>query len=239
MSTIAIIPARGGSKGIPLKNLAFVYGQPLIDWTIEAALQSEYIDRVIVSTDNEFIAAHALGFDGVDVFMRPDAISGDEAQIEDAMIHVLQKIPIGAGHNSFSEIVLLQPTSPIRRFYDIDGAIGQFRNQELDSLFSATPIFPYVWLPPRPGELRENTPMERAFHSHELPRLNRQDRRPLLQENGSIYVTRALDLVLSEDRLNGCVGHYRMPPWTAIEIDNLYDIAIANVTMEYYAEVLS
>ncbi len=75
MSTVAIIPARGGSKGIPLKNLAFVHGQPLIDWTIETALQSEYIDRVIVSTDNAFIAAHALGFDGVDVFMRPDAIS--------------------------------------------------------------------------------------------------------------------------------------------------------------------
>jgi N-acylneuraminate cytidylyltransferase len=238
MGAIAIIPARGGSKGIPLKNLAYVAGQPLIDWTLEAAQESELIDRIIVSTDNEFIAAHALGFRDVEVIMRPAQISGDNAQIEAAMAYTLRQIPINDVHNLESEIVLLQPTSPIRRPHDIDAAIDQFKNYAFDSLFSATPIFPYVWLPIKEGGYIKDNPLKRAFHSHKLPRLNRQDRRPLLQENGSIYVTRAGYLARSGNRLNGQVGYYRMPPWTAIEIDNYYDVAIAETTIDYYSEVL-
>jgi N-acylneuraminate cytidylyltransferase len=183
MSTIAIVPARGGSKGIPLKNLAFVGGMPLIDWTLEAAQESAWIDRIIVSTDNEFIASHALGFSGVDVIMRPADIAGDHAQIEDAMIHVLNQIPIDSDNTPMDTVVLLQPTSPIRRPHDIDGAIEAFNTYSFDSLFSATPIFPYVWLPVQQGMPISFAPMKRAYHRHDIPRLNRQDRRPLLQEN--------------------------------------------------------
>ena len=240
MSTIAIIPARGGSKGIPLKNLAHVGGKPLLDWTIEAAQQSEEIDSIYVTTDNELIAVHALGFMGVQVVKRPDNISDDNAQIEDAMLHVLNQIPIDGGNDMLSEVVLLQPTSPIRRPHDIDAAIDEFRRRKFESLFSATPIFPYVWLPVQPSVDMEMDiePMERAFHKHEQPRLNRQDRRPLLQESGSIYVTRALGLVLTGNRLNGRVGYYRMPPWTAIEIDNYYDVTVANAAIAFYREEL-
>lgn len=238
MNTIAIVPARGGSKGIPMKNLAFVGGRPLIDWTLEAAQKSEFIDRIIVSTDNEFIATHALGFTGVEVFMRPDDISGDGAQIEDAMIHVLNEIPIDEHNHPMSEIVLLQPTSPVRRRWDLDMAIETFRRYAFDSLFSATPIFPYVWLPVQAGENIQFAPMKRAFHRHDLPRLNRQDRRPLLQENGSIYITRAIHLAGAGNRLSGDVGYYRMPAWTAIEIDNYFDIALADTTLEFHRETL-
>ncbi len=238
MNTIAIVPARGGSKGIPMKNLAFVGGQPLIDWTLEAAQKSEFIDRIIVSTDNEFIATHALGFTGVEVFMRPDELSGDTAQIEDAMIHVLNQIPVDEHNHPMSEVVLLQPTSPVRRRWDLDMAIETFRRYTFDSLFSASPIFPYVWLPVQEGHRIDANPLKRAFHQHDVPRLNRQDRRPLLQENGSIYITTAWELASTQNRLNGRVGYYRMPAWTSIEIDNYFDIALANTTLEFHREVL-
>ncbi len=234
MSVIAIIPARGGSKGITLKNLTHVGGKPLIDWTIERAQQAEEIDRIIVSTDHNFIAAHVFQFDGVEIHKRPDDISGDTAQIEDAMLDALMLTDV----DPLDEIVLLQPTSPIRRPYDIDGAIDQFRRGEFDSLFSATPIFPYVWLPGVEGGNTDENPLQRAFHSHVLPRLNRQDRRPMLQENGSIYITKAGFLAGHRDRLCGRVGYYRMPPFTAIEIDTFYDVALANTTMTFFEEVL-
>jgi len=235
VSAIAFIPARGGSKGILLKNLAQIYDKPLIDWTIEAAQNTELIDRIIVSTDHNFIASHAFRFDGVEIHKRPEELSGDQAQIEDAMKDAFGLLNI----HPTDEIVLLQPTSPIRRPWDIEMAIETFRRGEFDSLFSATPIFPYVWLPPMEGAHTDLDPLRRAFHAHTLPRLNRQDRRPPLQESGSIYITKASWLSEHKNRLCGRVGYYRMPSWTSIEIDDWYDVAIANTTMQYHEEVLT
>lgn len=235
MTTIAFIPARGGSKGILLKNLTQVNGRPLIDWTIEAAQNTELIDRIVVSTDHNFIASHAFQFDGVEIHKRPEELSGDHAQIEDAMDDAFRLLNV----HPMDEIVLLQPTSPIRRPWDIEIAVETFRRGKFDSLFSATPIFPYVWLPPQEAAYSDFDPLQRAFHSHVLPRLNRQDRRPMLQESGSIYITNASFLHEYKSRLVGKIGYYRMPAWTSIEIDDWYDIAIANTTMKYHEEVLT
>lgn len=239
MSVIAIIPARGGSKGIPQKNMHIVGNQPLISYSIEQALAAERVDRVVVSTDDDQIAAYARAL-GALAIMRPDDISGDHAQIEDAMIQVYNELPVDSDTSRYGDIfVLLQPTSPLRRTHDIDGAINHLYNGEFDSVFSATPIFPYVWLPTVEGGTPEDYPMERAFWPHTNDRLSRQDRRPLLQENGSIYVTKADSLITEGNRLAGKIGYYRMPPWMSIEIDTLYDVAQAEVAMIMYAEALA
>ncbi len=234
---IAIIPARGGSKGIELKNMTLVGDRPLIAYTIERALESNEIQQVYVSTDHPTISSYAASL-GTIVVTRPNEISGDHAQIEDAMSHMFENFAIDsdwAGAWTDDDlVVLLQPTSPLRRPHDIDGAIRHLRDGQFDSVFSATPIFPYVWMPAGSGD----GTMQRAFREHELPRLNRQDRQPMLQENGAIYVTRIPYFLAEHNRLSGHIGHYRMPPFTALEIDTEFDIAVAAITMSVYQETL-
>src|SRR5690606_27271515 len=116
---IAIIPARGGSKGIPDKNIVDVLGKPLIGYTIEAAQQSKYLDCLFVSTDSERIA-DVCGRFGISVKeLRPSALATDEAKTIDVLRHVLRKFPVG----SFDYVVLLQPTQPLRTARHIDEAI--------------------------------------------------------------------------------------------------------------------
>ena len=119
---LAVIPARGGSKGIPRKNLKDLAGQPLVAWTIKAALDSKLVTRVVVSTDDEEIGALAKEL-GADWFERPEAISGDAADVRDAESHVLGLLAqVGYEPDVY---VRLQPTSPLRRAFHIDTAVQQ------------------------------------------------------------------------------------------------------------------
>ena len=118
---LAIIPARGGSKRLPGKNIMDLAGKPLIAWTIEAALNSKYIDRVVVSTDDQEISNVSIKY-GVEVpFLRPKSLATDDASSIDTIINVLGEIKIIDQHYEY--IVLLQPTSPLRTEIDIDKAI--------------------------------------------------------------------------------------------------------------------
>lgn len=132
---LAIIPARGGSKGLPRKNLLPLSGKPLIAWSIEQALASEYIDRVIVSTDDKEIANVSVEY-GADVpFIRPAELATDSASSADVVIHALNFFE-GKGEH-YDYIALLEPTSPLRKDGDIDrGIIKLIGSPQADSLVS-------------------------------------------------------------------------------------------------------
>lgn len=138
MTTVAIIPARGSSKQLPRKNLRQLDGRPMIVHTVEAARAARVVDRVVVSTDDERIAAVA-GAAGAEVpFLRPAALATDEARTVDAVIHAVDMLEIGGA--SVDEVVVLQPTSPFRTGAMIDAAVDLMRRVGADSAVSVAPL---------------------------------------------------------------------------------------------------
>lgn len=140
---IAIIPARGGSKGLPGKNIKPLMGKELIGWTIEAALAAKHIDEVILSSDDEEIARIAKKFGASVPFMRPAELATDTAIADDAYIYTINRLNDEFGYN-IDEFCILQPTSPLRRTKDIDGAIELFKQKKLKQS-SAFVNFPIHW----------------------------------------------------------------------------------------------
>lgn len=131
---LAIIPARGGSKRLPRKNILNLAGKPLIAWSIEAAKNSQYIDSIFVSTDDKSVASISAEY-GLNVpELRPAELASDEASTEDMLLYTLNKFGDG-----YDVIVLLQPTSPLRTVTDIDNAIEHFINKNAFSVVSVTP----------------------------------------------------------------------------------------------------
>ena len=137
---LAFIPARGGSKGIPNKNIKLFNGKPLIAWTINSALKSKLVNKIIVSSDSKKILTLSKKL-GADIVLRPKNISGDNATTEQAIKHCIQSIK-----DSFDIIILLSPTSPIRKIKDVDNAIKEFKKKKLDSCFSASKLSDFlIW----------------------------------------------------------------------------------------------
>jgi len=220
---IAIIPARGGSKGIKNKNILKIAGKPLIVWSIEHALQSKSVDAVFVTTDDAEILEIAQKA-GAKVIKRPKELANDTATSESALLHALDSI-----EKEYSivpkNIVFLQATSPVREAYDIDRAFKVYQEQELDSLFSCCKVEDrFVW------EKDENR-YKSVSYDHENRR-RRQDVTPRFLENGSIYIFKYNILRLDNNRLGGKIGVYEMPIWKSFQIDKPEDIEIC----EYYLE---
>lgn len=135
---LAVIPARGGSKGIANKNLVKINGIPLIEFTIKEAKRSKYLDRIIVSTDDKKIAAFSRSC-GVSIpFLRPPALAGDEAKVIDAVLHSL--IQLKKVGECYDYVVVLQPTQPLRRCFHIDEAIEKLVTEGKCSLVSVTEV---------------------------------------------------------------------------------------------------
>ena len=137
MKIVGIIPARGGSKRTPGKNIKLLAGKPLIAHTIEAGLKSKYLDKVVVSTEDAEIAKTALEF-GAEVINRPQELALDTAKTAPVMVHVIDELE-KAGYIP-DIVVLLQPTSPLRDETVIDAALEQFINSEYDSIFTGKKI---------------------------------------------------------------------------------------------------
>lgn len=136
--TLAIIPARGGSKGIPYKNIMNINGKPLIAYSIEAAKQSKYIDYILVSTDDDKIKEVSLQYGASVPFLRPEEISNDTAKSIDVVIHGINYLKESG--EEFDYVVLLQPTSPLRTSQDIDEAIEILIKNEKESLVSVCEV---------------------------------------------------------------------------------------------------
>ena len=180
---ISIIPARGGSKGLPGKNILPLCGKPMIAYTIEAAKQSKYIDRVIVSTDDQKIAEIALQYGAEVPFLRPDFLASDTAQAVDNYIYTIERLS-KEWNTPIEEFVVLQPTSPLRIAKDIDGAIEMFMEKQADSVISYTPeAHPVRWH----KYLDENNAFVDIF---DTTIANRQDLKTSYYPNGAVYVFR-------------------------------------------------
>jgi len=133
---LALIPARGGSKGLPRKNILPLSGKPLIAWTVEAAKNSKYIDNCIVSTDDIEIAECAEKYGAEIPFLRPPNLATDFTSSNDVILHAIENI-----HDNYDLLVLLQPTSPLRTEYDIDNGIEKFLHLVSFSALLSTLIF--------------------------------------------------------------------------------------------------
>ena len=181
MSTLAVIPARGGSKGIARKNLCCVSGKPLIAHAVENALAAKLVDRVIVSTDDEQIASVARAC-GADIVDRPQNISGDQATSESVVLHALDTLLEETGQDP--EITLLiQCTSPLMKSEDIDGAIFQINEHGADSSFTAVKFHHFLW---RQDDAHGMT----GINHDESIRQRRQDISPEYLETGAVYAMR-------------------------------------------------
>ena len=216
MSTVAVILARGGSKGIPGKNVATVAGAPLVEHSVVQALRSATVDAVYVSTDDAAIGAAARAA-GAELIDRPADIAGDEATSESALEHALEHITATVGDPDL--IVFLQPTSPLRRPSDIDEAVAALRDAGADSLFSANELHAFLW--------READGEVTSFSYDHRSRPRRQDRDVTdWIENGSIYVFRPWVLRELGNRLGGTIIVHEMSATTSFQIDEPGDIEL-------------
>lgn len=223
---VAVIPARGGSKGIPRKNLLPLCGHPLLAWSIWAAREARRVTRVIVSTDDEEIAAAARLY-GADVIMRPAAISGDKTASEAALLHALEQLEAQGCRPGL--LVFLQATSPIRRGQDVDGAIAQLLGERADSCFSAgAEHFTGRW---RHGADGSVAPVN--FRPEARPM--RQDHPVEYLENGSIYVLRPEILRTHGSRMGGRITVYPMNAVQSLQLDEPEDVPLIAACMEALA----
>ena len=209
---IAIIPARGGSKGIPQKNLFPFGGKPLICWNIEAALAANTVTQVIVSTDDAEIAEVSRQA-GAKVVMRPDAISTDIASSEDALIHTLGQL------DQLPDLtVFLQCTSPLTESEDIDKCIQHLIRTNADSAFTATESHRFLW---------KNTESAVGINHDAATRKRRQDMEKEFAENGAVYVMRTEGFLQARHRFFGKTVISEMPATRTWEIDSYDDIHVA------------
>lgn len=212
---VALIPARGGSKGIPRKNLAPVGGVPLLVHSILHARASRHVDLVVVTTDDAEIAAVAAEH-GAAVVQRPAELASDEASSEAALHHALDEVRARIG-TDVELVVFLQATSPIRQPGDLDGAIERIRAEGADSLFAATPQRGFVWA--------ESTDGPRPLTYDVRSRKRRQDLDgEHWEENGSFYIFRPWVLDELGNRLGGTISIWPMHPLDSFQVDEPGDI---------------
>lgn len=222
MTTVAFIPARGGSKGVPGKNVKLIAGKPLLAWSIEQAKSASLIDKIVVSTDCPEIAACARQYGAEVPFMRPADISGDTATTESAMLHYCEWL--SARGEKFDNFLLVQATSPIRAAGRFDDAIRFFEAEQFNSLLTVTPSHRFFWKNPSAPEASYDF-MKRP-RRQDIPESDRR-----YMETGSFYITRWDDLVSTRNRLCGKVGMYITPEEESYEIDSLVDFKVCESIM--------
>ncbi|MET0672517.1 MAG: acylneuraminate cytidylyltransferase [Microbacterium pygmaeum] len=213
---IAIIPARGGSKGIPRKNLQRVGGVPLIGRAILSARAVPGIDRVLVSTDDEEIAAVAREW-GAGIVARPAEIAGDTASSESALLHALETLD-GDGID-VGVLAFLQATSPFIDSAALGRAIDSVRRGEADSVFAAIETYGFLW--------RAHDGSATGINHDAAFRPRRQDREPHFLETGAFYVMDAAGFRSAGHRFFGRIGIAEVPERTAIEIDSPEQLEMA------------
>ncbi|MDQ7047920.1 MAG: acylneuraminate cytidylyltransferase family protein [Sulfurovum sp.] len=185
---LAIIPARGGSKRLPRKNVLDLAGKPLIAWTIKAGLKSKYIDKVIVTSDDDEILDIAKQF-GSGTIKRPDELANDTATSFDAIKHTIENT------EDYDYIILLQPTSPLRTSIHIDEAIEEVENKQADAIISVTEMdHSPLWSNTLPddGNIKD-------FIRNEVKNKRSQDLETYYRLNGAIYICNT-DILLDEKK---------------------------------------
>ncbi len=217
-----IIPARGGSKGVPKKNLKELRGKPLVAWSIEQALSVADPNNVLLSTDSPEIASVAENFGLKVPFLRPSELSQDETSTEPVLLHALDWYCAHRG--VVDAVVLLQPTSPFRKINSLRGAMAQFEAKNADSLLSVTENHHFFW--------RDRKSPEALYDYRRRPRRQDiSDDQRWYRENGSIYITKVAVLRKDKNRLGGLISMYLMSEEESWEIDTPEDFGVVSSLM--------
>lgn len=220
MKILGLIPARGGSKGIPFKNKKLLHGKELIRYTIETGLACPLIDEVIVSTDDVGIAKIAKTAGAKVPFLRPAELATDSSPSIDTIIHALEFLEKEKNH--FDAICLLQPTVPFRDFDDVGDAILKFKESDADSLISVREV-PHIFNPYWVYEKNPKTDFLKRVISNEKMIGRRQDLPQIFHRDGSIYLTKS-KVILSQKSLYGeKIIHHEMSNSPNINIDTQKD----------------
>ena len=212
MSLLAIIPARGGSKGIPRKNIKKLCGKPLIAWSIEAAQKSKYIDQIIISTEDQEIADVARSYGAEVPFMRPHTLAQDDTPGIAPVLHALEKFP------RIEQILLLQPTSPLRTADDIDGIVNKCKERQTPAAVSVYESSKHPNWMFFCGEDEILSPF-----TDDPISTRRQDLPKVFALNGALYLAKAQWLMQTESFISPETLGYVMPPERSADIDILLD----------------
>jgi N-acylneuraminate cytidylyltransferase len=224
---LGVIPARGGSKSVPRKNVALLHGKPLIAYTIAAAQGSYSLTRTVVSSEDSEVLAVARQY-GVDApFVRPAHLATDEAPTLPVVQHAVSEIEAREGQ-VYDYIVLLQPTTPLRRSQDIDGAVEKLVATRADSVVSVCDVGAYH--PARMRQIIDDRLVDLPIREPK-EMLRRQDLPPVYIRNGAIYAVRR-DVVMVENSLIGKVSRpYLMPEERSVNIDSRLDFLLAEILL--------
>ena len=216
---LGIIPARGGSKGLPRKNVLPLCGKPLIAWTIEAALNASELTRVVVTTDDDEIAAVAHSC-GAEIIMRPADLAADASPTEPALLHALDTLQAAEGYAP-DAVALLQCTSPLRGSDIVDAGIELLFASNADAVLTVCPIQHWYLAGTiaEDGEYRPEYDYQNRPFSQNMPHRYR--------ENGALYVTRTALLRAEKNRLGGRVQALVMDIARSVDIDSPEDFALA------------
>jgi CMP-N-acetylneuraminic acid synthetase len=223
MKILAIIPARGGSKGLPRKNIRLLNGLPLIEYSIKSAFKSKYIDKVVVSTEDTEIKDISEKLGGT-VIVRPKRLAEDDSKTIDVIVHVLENLEKGY----FPQVVvILQPTSPLRTSDDIDSSIKIFLKNDCDSVVSVCEFShsPYWALTIKNNHL---TPI----FGQEYLRKRRQELPISYIPNGAIFVSNPEKIREYESFYASKTLPYVMPINRSVDIDSMLDFKLAEIILE-------
>jgi CMP-N,N'-diacetyllegionaminic acid synthase len=226
---LAIIPARGGSKGLPNKNIKELCGKPLIAWSIEAGLNSQYLDEVMVTTDSQEIANIARQYGANVPFLRPAELATDIATTFDAIKHVINFYKSNFG-KEFDYIVLLEPTSPLREKQDIDKAIEQLLDSRADSIVgvckteSQNPAF-LVY--------KNMNNYISGYENKDMKPLRRQDIKEVYFFEGSVYASKTKALMNKATFYHNSTIGYEVEKYKSLEIDDMDDFVMVEAVMKY------
>ena len=224
---IAIIPARGGSKGLPGKNIKKMNDKPLIWYTINAAKKSKFVDKIIVSTDDEKIAKIAKVYKAEIPFMRPKELARDDSLAIDNYIYTIDRLNKEFKYN-IVEFIILQPTSPLRTSLDIDNAIQIFMEKEANSVISVSEtIHSPLW-----SKRIDEKGILRNYFDIKIGNKNRQEIEKAYMPNGAIFVFKFSLLKELYSYYSDKTYPYIMPLERSIDIDSKLDFEFAEYLMK-------
>ncbi|HLE15074.1 MAG TPA: acylneuraminate cytidylyltransferase family protein [Anaerolineales bacterium] len=224
---LGVIPARGGSKSIPRKNIARLHGKPILAYTIEAALGCRSLTRVIVSSEDAEILEVARQYGAATPFIRPAELATDEAPTLPVVQHAVAEME-RLGGLTFDYIVLLQPTTPLRRSQDIDAAVDKLIATAADSVVSVCEVGAYH--PARMRQIVDDRLVDLPVREPQ-EMLRRQDLPPVYIRNGAIYAVKR-DVVMLENSMIGRVSRpYIMPEERSVNIDSRLDFLLAEILL--------
>ncbi len=215
MKVLAIIPARGGSKGIPRKNLINFRGKPLIKWSIEAALHSKFITDIVVSSDDDEILNEAKKNEGVIALKRPFKLAQDISRTEPVLKHVIETLK-----EEYQYFILLQPTSPLRNNEDIDNAFLKFKSLEAKSLISVCELDDH---PYKSFKINKKGFLE-GIINNDFPFQPRQILPETFKANGAIYIIETKEFLKRNSLLTSKTIKYLMSKEKSLDIDTIEDI---------------